>query len=134
MKSQQYLMLPTPWATLSATTPPLNTTPIVLMPTDCSQRGTNLNSTPTIMKHITVSFPWMNSAKQSRNHLILQLARTTSIIRCSNIFRNLLYQLFFTSLINTGAAKAFLLSGNTHWCYQYQRLTRIKVIHAATAR
>ena len=43
----------------------------------------------------------MNSAKQSQNLQTLQLARTTSIIRCSNIFQNLLYQLFFTSLTNT---------------------------------
>jgi len=134
MKSQQYLILPTPWATPSPITLPLNTTLIVLMPIDCSQRGTNLNSTPAITKHITVSFPLMNSAKQSRNHLTLQLARTTCIIRCSNIFQNLLYQLFFTPLTNAGAANAFLLSGNMQSFYQYQRLIKIKLTHAATAR
>ena len=55
------------------------------------------------------------------------VAWTSIIITCSNIFQNLLYQLFFTSLANTSSAKAFLLSGNMQSFYKYQRLTKIKL-------
>ena len=129
MKSPQYLILPTPWATPSPITLPLYSVCFTAYRLLAERQQLKFNSNNSEAYNAVFSMDELSKAITKSS---VSAVGPDDIHY--QIFQNLLYQLFFTSLTNTGAAKAFLPSGIMQSFYQYQRLTKIKLTHAATAR
>ena len=134
MKSPQYLILPTPWATPSPITLPLNTTLIVLMPTDWAERQ-------------KLKFNSNNSEAYNAVFSVDELSKAITKSSDSAVGPDdaqIRYKML--KHLPESALPTLLHIINKHWCSEsfpsiwhhavvlQIRLTKIKLIHTATAR